>query len=202
MPLLVLTHFHADHVDGLPGVLDGRRVESVLVSPLREPPEQVEMVAAATHGMTVTDAVPGQTGHWGPASWQVLWPSELITGEGSAPNNASVVLLVEVSGVRLLLTGDVEPPAQQAMLSAGVVPRADVLKVPHHGSRFQDSNFLSAVGAQVAVISVGEGNPYGHPSPELIDALTDAGMLVARTDTDGNVAVVVDGHDLRVVTLG
>jgi competence protein ComEC len=183
-------------------VLDGRHVESVLVSPLRDPPEQVEMMAAATRGMTVTDAVPGQTGHWGPASWQVLWPSELISGEGSAPNNASVVLLVEVSGVRLLLTGDVEPPAQQAMLSEGVVPRADVLKVPHHGSRFQEDAFLSAVDARVAVISVGEGNPYGHPSPELVDALTDAGMLVARTDTDSSVAVVVDGDDLRVVSLG
>ncbi len=202
VPLLVLTHFHADHVDGLPGVLDGRRVESVLVSPLREPPEQVDMVASATQGMSVTEAVPGQTGQWGPAAWRVLWPSELITGEGSDANNASVVLLVEVSGVRLLLTGDVEPAAQQAMLRNGAVPRADVLKVPHHGSRFQDAEFLSAVGARVAVISVGEGNPYGHPAPELVESLSDAEMIVARTDTDGSVAVVVDGDDLRVVTLG
>jgi competence protein ComEC len=202
VPLLVLTHFHADHVDGLPGVIDGRRVESVLVSPLRDPPEQVDMVAAATAEMTVTDAVPGQTGQWGAATWRVLWPVELIRGEGSDANNASVVLLVEVSGIRMLLTGDVEPAAQQAMLHEGAVPQADVLKVPHHGSRFQDESFLSAVGARVAVISVGEGNPYGHPSPELIDSLTDAGVLVARTDTDGSVAVVVDGEDLRVVGLG
>lgn len=202
VPLLVLTHFHADHVDGVTGVFDGRTVESVLVSSLRDPPDQVDAVAAATHGMTVADAVPGQTGQWGPASWQVLWPGEPIMGEGSDANNASVVLLVEVSGVRLLLTGDVEPPAQQAMLRDGAVPRADVLKVPHHGSRFQDAEFLMAVGARVAVISVGEGNPYGHPAPELVDALADAGMLVARTDTDGSVAVVADGDDLRVVGLG
>jgi len=77
-----------------------------------------------------------------------------------------------------------------------------VLKVPHHGSRFQDEGFLAAVGARVAVISVGEGNPYGHPSPELVDALTERGTVVARTDTDGNVAVVADGADLRVVGLG
>jgi competence protein ComEC len=76
------------------------------------------------------------------------------------------------------------------------------LKVPHHGSRFQDAEFLSAVGARVAVISVGEGNPYGHPSSELVEALTDAGMLVARTDVEGSVAVVTDGQDLRVVGLG
>jgi competence protein ComEC len=202
VPLLVLTHFHADHVDGVSGVLDGRSVDSVLVSPLRDPPDHVDEVAATASGLAVADAVPGQTGRWGQASWRVLWPGELITGEGSAANNASVVLLVEVSELRLLLTGDVEPPAQQAMLRQGAVPPADVLKVPHHGSRFQDLDFLSAVGARVAVMSVGEGNPYGHPSPELVDALSDAGMLVARTDTEGSVAVVVDGDELRVATLG
>ena len=88
------------------------------------------------------------------------------------------------------------------MVRNGAVPRADVLKVPHHGSRFQDTDFLSLVGARVAVISVGEGNPYGQPSPELVDALGDAGMLVARTDIEGSVAVVVDGEDIRVVGLG
>ena len=201
VPLLVLTHFHADHVDGVSGVLAGRSVDSVLVSPLRDPPEQVDEVAAETSGLTVADAVPGQTGQWGQASWRVLWPAELITGEGSDANNASIVLLVEVSGIRLLLTGDVEPAAQQAMLRDGAVPQADVLKVPHHGSRFQDEGFLAAVGARVAVIGVGAGNPYGHPSPELVDALTERGMVVARTDTDGSVAVVVDGDDLRVVGL-
>lgn len=132
----------------------------------------------------------------------MLWPREPITGEGSAANNASVVLLVEVSDVRLLLTGDVEPAAQLAMLREGAVPRADVLKVPHHGSRFQDAEFLSAVGARVGVIGVGEGNPYGHPSPQLVESLLEAGMLVARTDSDGTVAVVADGDDLRVVGLG
>lgn len=202
VPLLVLTHFHADHVDGLAGVLDGRTVGSVLASPLREPAEQVDLVAAQTRGMSVVDALPGQSGSWGQATWQVLWPAELIRGEGSDPNNASVVLLVEVSGVRLLLTGDVEPAAQAAMLRDHLVPQADVLKIPHHGSRYQDAAFLSAVGAPIAVISVGEGNPYGHPAPELVEALTDAGVLVARTDLDGTVAVVSDDDGLRVVTLG
>ncbi len=88
----------------------------------------------------------------------------------------------------------------------GTLAKTGAPKCPGSGTllypRFQDANFLSAVGAQVAVISVGEGNPYGHPSPELIDALADAGMLVARTDTDGSVAVVADGDDLRVVGLG
>jgi competence protein ComEC len=202
VPLLVLTHFHADHVGGLPGVLDGRIVDAVLVSPLRDPPEQVASVAEVTRGMTVTDAVPGQTGKWGLASWRVLWPGEPVTGDGSAANNASVVLLVEVSGVRLLLTGDIEPEAQQALLQGGALPSVDVVKVPHHGSRYQDAEFLSAVGGRVAVVSAGEDNPYGHPAPELLAELTSSGMLVGRTDTDGSVAVVLDGGELRLVTLG
>ena len=199
VPLLVLTHFHADHVGGLLGVLDDRSVESVLVSPLREPAEQVDRVAQELDGIHVADATVGQTGRWGDASWRVLWPGDLVDGEGSAANNASVVLLVEVSGVTLLLSGDIEPEAQEALLGAGEIPRVDVLKIPHHGSKYQDTAFLEAVGGRVAVISVGEGNPYGHPSSELVGSLERAGAVVARTDTDGALAVVVGDGQLRVV---
>ena len=198
IPLLVLTHFHADHVTGVPGVLDSRTVGTVLVSSLHEPVEQVDQVADWTAGLDVVEAVPGQVGGWGPASWRVLWPGDLVQGEGSAANNASVVLLVRVSGVRLLLTGDVEPEAQAALVEEGV-PRVDVLKVPHHGSRYQDGEFLAAANAEVALVSVGEDNPYGHPDPGLMQALTDAGLLVARTDELGTVAVVADDGALHVV---
>ncbi len=71
-----------------------------------------------------------------------------------------------------------------------------------YGSKYQDAEFLRAVGGQVAVISVGDDNPYGHPSPELISALEGSGALVARTDTDGAVAVVEGPDGLRVLSLG
>lgn len=201
VPMLVLTHFHADHVAGVPGVLDGRAVDTVLVSPLHDPAEQVAEVAGWTAGLPVVEAEPGQRGSLGDASWRVLWPAGMPMSEGSAPNNASVVLLVDVGGVRMLLTGDVEPPAQRAMVAAGQVPRVDVLKVPHHGSRFQDERFLAATGARVAVVSAGEDNPYGHPAPDLLAALAQEGMLVTRTDADGTVAVVADEASLRVRSL-
>jgi competence protein ComEC len=204
VPLLVLTHFHADHVEGVPGVLEGRSVDRVLVSPFQEPAEQVGEVASWLSNVPVSGAVPGESGTWGSASWQVLWPDALVSpsdDEGSGPNNASIVLAVDVAGVTLMLTGDVEPEAQEALLARGV-PEADVLKVPHHGSKYQDGEFLAAVNAQVALVSVGEDNSYGHPDPGLLAALEDAGITVARTDQQGSVAVVSEHGVLRIVTLG
>jgi competence protein ComEC len=200
VPLLVLTHFHADHVDGVPGVLSGRDIGTVLVSPMADPPEQAAAVSTWVQDHDVVEAVPGQSGRSGAASWQVIWPGDPVPSEGSAANNASVVLVVEVSGVRLLLTGDIEPEAQAALLAAADVPLVDVLKIPHHGSQRQDAAFLTATGASAAVVSAGEGNPYGHPDPALLADLADAGMLVGRTDTEGSVAVVLDGVDLRLVS--
>ena len=202
VPLLVLTHFHADHVEGVPGVLEGRTVDRVLVTSLREPAEQVDEVAAWTAGRPVTSAVRGQTGAWGAATWTVLWPdgsTPRSDDEGSGPNNASIVLFVVVRGVRILLTGDVEPEAQEALVTQGV-PDADVLKVPHHGSKYQDGEFLGAANADVDLVSVGE-NTYGHPDPALLAALEGSGSVVARTDEQGSVAVVSDGGILRIVTL-
>lgn len=198
--LVVLSHFHADHVVGLPGVLRGRSVEAVEVSALLDPPAAVREVeeAAAGAGVPVAVAPYGVTRQYGDATVQVLWPDLAEAtggpGDGSTANDASVVLLVEIRGVRILLTGDIEPLSQARL--ARLVPEleVDVLKVPHHGSRMQDLDWLGSLGAGVMVVSAGEDNDYGHPSPELMTALEDAGAVVGRTDRDGDVAVVVDAE--------
>ena len=120
--------------------------------------------------------------------------------EGSGPNNASVVLLVQVRGLTVLLTGDVEPEAQAALARALPGLGVDVLKVPHHGSRHQDLDFLTSLGARVALVSAGEGNDYGHPAPETLEALTGAGAAVHRTDREGDLVVVLEDGSLRVET--
>jgi competence protein ComEC len=199
VPLLVLTHDHADHVLGMPGVFSGRTVGAVLVSPLPEPEEQAGQVGDWAGTTPVVPAAVGQSGQIGQVHWRVLWPTRLIRGEGSDPNNASVVLMVETAGVKVLLTGDIEPAAQHALALSGVDLDADVIKVPHHGSRYQDPLFWHGVSPRVAVVSVGEGNTYGHPDPGLIDALSQAGIAVARTDLDGAAVLVVD-QGLRLVT--
>jgi competence protein ComEC len=91
----------------------------------------------------------------------------------------------------VLLTGDVEPSAQAAIAREVPGLHVDVLKVPHHGSRHQQTGWLTSLGARVALVSVGADNDYGHPAPDLLEVLADAGMRVWRTDLAGDVAVVV-----------
>jgi competence protein ComEC len=196
--LLVLTHHHADHVDGVPGVLEDRVVAGALISPLREPLEQAAKVEQWLAGMPVSVARTGQRLQVDGIALTVLWPQRIIRGPESAPNNASVVLLAEVRGIRLLLLGDVEIAAQVALRTSLAGPGVDIVKIPHHGSRFQDPALASWTAGRVAIVSVGEGNRYGHPAPETLRAWETQGALVARTDLAGDVAIV--GAPLGVVT--
>jgi competence protein ComEC len=177
VPLLVLTHPHADHVDGRAGVADGRLVGTT---------------------ETARSAAYGTTRRVGELTLQVLWPPP--GADPDNPNDASVVLLVAVRGVRLLLTGDVEPPSQVALARAWPGLAVDVLKVPHHGSRHQDTGWLTGLGARVAVVSVGSDNDYGHPAAEALQPLLETGADVLRTDLDGDVAITVEEGELGVAT--
>ncbi|WP_278259392.1 hypothetical protein [Nocardioides convexus] len=101
-----------------------------------------------------------------------------------------MVLVVDAGGLRMLLTGDVEPPGQERL--ARLLPGldVDVLKVPHHGSRHQDERWLTSLRPEVALVSVGADNDYGHPAEGLLRLLAGAGADVHRTDEEGDLAVV------------
>ena len=202
VPLVVLTHFHADHVDGLAGVFAGRSVGEVDVSRLQDPPEGVALVreAAARAGLAPRVAPYAVARRVGDLTLEPVWPLPTSPttgpGDGSTANNASVVLVARIGGVTFLLGGDIEPEGQAALARGLPGLHVDVLKVPHHGSRYQDLPFLASLGARLAVISVGADNDYGHPAPETVAALGQTGARVLRTDTDGAVAVVE--HDGRL----
>ena len=206
VPLLVLTHFHADHVGGIEGVLDGRSVGAVETTRLRDPPGGVEVVdeVAGGAGVTPVPAPYGVTRTVGDVTLQVLWPPPdsptVGPGDGSTANEASVVLLVEVRGVRLLLAGDVEPEGQARLAQLLPDLHVDVLKVPHHGSRYQDLDFLLSLGARVALVSVGADNDYGHPATSTLAPLAATGARVLRTDLDGDLVVVERDGRLSTVT--
>jgi competence protein ComEC len=205
VPLVMLSHLHADHVDGLSGVLDGRDVGEIQIGPVVPDTMQRTDVlrVAASAGVPVTQAAYATSRSVGPLSWTVLGPVPGVAStevSGTAQNNSSIVLMVSSRGIRLLLCGDVEPRAQQALLQWGPALRADVLKVPHHGSAHQDPAFLDAVDSPLALISVGAGNDYGHPSAQTIATLEADGARVLRTDEDGDLAVVVRDGELAVLS--
>jgi competence protein ComEC len=194
---VVLTHFHADHVDGLRGVLHGRIVRQILTSPVPDPPFEFSEVQgwAAAAGIPLQQLYAGDQLRWGSVQVAVLWPSRVMR-EGSVPNNASVVLSVDANGLRVLMLGDVETTAaHQVLLALRRDPvfreggEYDVLKVAHHGSRLQDPALLAEVAAPVALISVGVDNTYGHPARETLNLLKQAGSQVFRTDQRGDIAV-------------
>lgn len=203
IPLVVLTHFHADHVAGLPGVLRGRSVGAIEATGFEEPLDQAEFVhrQAAARRIPVTRAVAGEQRRTGALDWRVLWPPPRPAPTPEGPNDASVTLFVRSAGLTLLLLGDLEPPAQQALLrspAGAELGGVDVLKVAHHGSAYQDPELIRRAAPRLALISCGADNPYGHPAPSTVAALRAGGATVLRTDEDGAMAVAGEGDRLWV----
>ena len=197
IPLVVLSHLHADHVGGLSSVLSDYPVGAVGVGPLHEPAwawDQVRKLTASA-GVKVVDVVAGQRFELPGLSLTVIAPQEVPShlgpnAEGTPVNDASLVLRADTAAGRVLLTGDIELEGQANLLATNEDLTADVLKVPHHGSRYSLPRFLERVHPRVATVSVGAGNPFGHPSSMILDALRQEGATVMRTDEDGDVAVV------------
>lgn len=189
LPLVVITHAHADHLAGWAGAVRGRRLGSVMHGPSGGPGDLV---------------VAGDRFRVGSAQFEVIWPpADAATpdpDDGTAMNNASVVLRATVGRMRILLSGDVETEAQDAILSGGAPLASDVLKFPHHGSGRQSEPFLRSIGPAVATISVGHDNDYGHPAAAALQMLRRIGVDWRRTDVHGDVAMVVRDGRLLVVT--
>ncbi len=207
---VILTHFHADHVDGLPGALRGREVREILTSAVADPAFQVGAVRewANRAGVAVRPLYAGDHLAWPGVTARVWWPARIIR-EGSIPNNGSVVMTVDAGGVRAVLLGDIEREAGRAVLSAlrrdPQVPGwpVDVVKVAHHGSANGDPALLDALPGALALISVGIGNDYGHPAPSTLVDLRRRGFEVLRTDLDGDIGVGrPGGGPLMVSTRG
>ncbi|MEV0794316.1 ComEC/Rec2 family competence protein [Kribbella sp. NPDC050459] len=214
IPVVVLSHFHADHVGGLAGVLSGRQVDEIEVTPYFSPRAEYDRVVAlaAMHGVAVRTVTFHERRAAGQVSWTTLWPARVPslpapgtssatpTDEGSPENNASIAMMAVVGGLRILLTGDLEPESQRAVLATGADLKADVLKVPHHGSAQQDPNFIAAANARLAIISAGRNNDYGHPAPRTLDLLSHTTTQTATTNLSGPLTITNTNNHLALTT--
>ena len=202
---VIATHFDADHIGGLPAVLDEVPAGMLLCGgvPFASGRRDRLLASAGENGVRVKGALLGQVFHFGPGIRAlVLHPGPVpMTGTGSDSNNNSAVLRLVYGDVSFLFTADIEAPAQRAVISRGLTLHSTVLKVPHHGSADAAlPAFDRAVHPALAVVSVGVGNSYGHPSRAALSALMATGARILRTDLSGAIMVRSDGHAWRALT--
>jgi competence protein ComEC len=190
---VVLTHLDQDHAGGFPELFERFAVGTVYDNGRNRNTEVAQLYAALAserQALAAGDAVELDDG----VRIDVLWPPP---GHGTSDENErSLVLLVRYGQTSFLLTGDIERQSQLALLPG--LPTVSVLKVPHHGAGTSDPRFLEATGAALALVSVGEGNRFGHPAQATLDGL--AGMIVLRTDLDGRITIRSDGKRLEYST--
>ncbi|CAB4897925.1 unannotated protein [freshwater metagenome] len=195
LDLLVLTHFDFDHVGGIAGAIGSRPVSTAIVSgfPDDRPATQKSLNLLAKQKVRVITAEPKITGRLGEFSWRVLAPSKTAS-EAKDSNDASVVMIFSGPDFDLLLLGDLGESGQQRISHSanqilGSSAKPLILKVSHHGSNDQSAALHESLRPELALISVGEGNGYGHPGKELLDLLARSGSQVLRTDSYGSIAI-------------
>jgi competence protein ComEC len=198
----VLSHPHADHVGGAASVIQALRpriyFDGAFIA--ANAAYRSSLLASRDEQTQWRRVHPGDSVVVDEATIVFLAPDSAFAAALPDPNNASAVALVRVGEVRMLMMGDAEREEERWLLEhAAELLRADVLKVGHHGSSTSSTpEFLDAVRPRIALVSVGAGNTYGHPSPNIMAALTERGAEVVRTDRVGTVIVETDGRVVRL----
>jgi len=187
LPLIVLSHNHADHYYGVSGALRKREIGQIW--------SNGNISRAELSNYEVSKVGAGDIARIDDVSLEVLWPPAAasnfsnLSGDGSQENNRSLVILAQVGQVKILITGDIEPEAQEEIAKRYDLAGISILKVPHHGSRFQSELFLRQISPEISIISVGESNSYGHPDSSLVEKLRVMGSRVYRSDQDGPISL-------------
>lgn len=191
---IVATHPHDDHIGGMASVIKNFEVGEFYAPKVISSTESFEdmIVSLKNKNLKIKVAKPNITLDLGPnTSCTMLSPNKLSYKD---TNNYSCAIKVSYKNSTYLFTGDIEKLTEQEILNKGYDLKADVLKVPHHGSNSSTSQeFLNKVSPQIAVISCGSSNSYGHPNKETLDKLKKINCIIYRTDLDKNIILISDG---------
>lgn len=200
---LVVTHADADHSQGLVDVVKNFSVGQILIgsAPTADSEMAELLTAAARYSINLRQLGRGERLDIAGVSIDVLWPPATLEPVGS-DNNSSLVMRFAFGETRFLFTGDIEKEAEAELLKNSELLKADVVKVPHHGSRTSSTlEFANASSPKLAIIPVGNRSIFGHPHPEVVERWRTLGSEVRTTGERGTITLLSDGKALKISTL-
>jgi competence protein ComEC len=200
LDVVVMTHAHEDHMGGMAAVLRNFRPRELWTGATPDSPEwRAVRAAAERYRVAIKHPVQSANFAFGSAAVEVLAPVPDYEPDTTPKNNDSLVMRVRFGSTSFLLTGDMEKKLEERLSFEGLFHHDDVLKVGHHGSRTSSTpELLDAERPAFGIISAGFDNSYGHPHPAVVAALREEKVAVMRTDRDGLITIVSDGHRLRI----
>jgi competence protein ComEC len=199
--VVALTHAHHDHLDGLRSVLQDFPIRELWIGRYEQTTALASLLEEArSRGIAILREKSGDHFDWGGVEGDILWPAD-SSAAAAASNDDSIVVRLTDGRIHVLLTGDIEKHVESRLVEEHAPLAAEFLKVPHHGGKTSSTEaFLAAVAPRIAVVSVGESNPFGHPADAVLQRYQVAGVRLLRTDRDGAVTALTDGQNLDVRT--
>jgi len=200
--VLVLSHAHDDHIQGLTAVLRNFHVKELWTGATPDSPQWDALrEQAMRNGVKIVAMQQGRHFNYGGVAVEVLAPAADYVTAATPKNNDSLAMRLSLGNSSFLLTGDIERKVELGLVAANLVRKVDVLKVAHHGSKTSSTEaFLDSARPQFAVISDGFENSYGHPHADILERLIERHAEILRTDQAGLISIRTDGRRFEVDT--